>query len=812
MSLINPAILYGLGLAAIPVILHLLMRSRPKKLLFPALRLIQARRKTNTRRMRLRHIWLLLLRIAVIALIVAAVARPSLPAANYAPNLYESLMTAAVAAAAVGVYWFVIRHWRRRQLPQHTLAYRRTLLRGGTGVAVLILLLLLVVWPYQRRIAAEISRPLRNVAEDLPVAALFLFDTSLSMQYRYESNTRLQRAQEIAGKHRSNFPSGSRLAVADTAETSPILFQADLLGAQDRIDSLQISPAHVPIDDRLKDALDTQEDDRRRTLDLQQATPQQLRRDRFLREIYVFTDMARSSWRRAASPFLRDRLASMAWLNVYLIDVGVLEPTNQAVSQLRLSKQTVPRGGDLIVQATLQAAGTTPASGRHIAELYAENDSGKLVKQGQQPVDFRSNSAVDVSFTIHGLNRPITHGEVRLITDDPVPGDDVRYFTVAVRSPPEILVVSESPNHAVYWRTALAPPQLESQGRARYRVVARSASQLLEIDLPQYDAICLINVRRPSEAAWRNIVEYVRAGGGLAVLLGMPNGSVSPAAVAYNRPTAQVVLPAELLADLEFLPPATLDVEQPSHPIFRRFEDLGTGELASVEVRHYWRVDPRDDASVIATYTDPRRSPALLERMYGNGRTVMLTTAVDLENEWNDLPRVWSFLAFADQMMQHLSRRAESVYNHIAGEDVVVQLEGETLPRRLLLRKPRFQQLPVSVPSRAEFVTIDNADQMGHYDLIADEGSTDFSTGFSVNASGDESDFTRITAADLDELLGEGRYRIAENTETLERFISEGRFGREVFSLLLIIVIIAFCAEQIVANRFYEAEQSLTHQ
>ncbi|HAA62906.1 MAG TPA: hypothetical protein DCE39_18425, partial [Planctomycetaceae bacterium] len=85
MQLINPAIIYGLGLAAVPVVLHMLLRARPKPHLFPALRLLQARRRHNRRRLRLRHIWLLLLRILLIALLVLAVARPKLPAADYWP-------------------------------------------------------------------------------------------------------------------------------------------------------------------------------------------------------------------------------------------------------------------------------------------------------------------------------------------------------------------------------------------------------------------------------------------------------------------------------------------------------------------------------------------------------------------------------------------------------------------------------------------------------------------------------------------------------------------------------------------------------
>ena len=63
MTFLNSAILAGLVAVAIPLILHFLLKQKPKKLLFPALRLIEQRRKQNVRRMRLRHLWLMLLRM-----------------------------------------------------------------------------------------------------------------------------------------------------------------------------------------------------------------------------------------------------------------------------------------------------------------------------------------------------------------------------------------------------------------------------------------------------------------------------------------------------------------------------------------------------------------------------------------------------------------------------------------------------------------------------------------------------------------------------------------------------------------------------
>ena len=59
MAFLNVSLLLGGALFAIPVVLHLIMRQKPKHLVFPALRFVKERRQSNTRRLQLRH-WLLL--------------------------------------------------------------------------------------------------------------------------------------------------------------------------------------------------------------------------------------------------------------------------------------------------------------------------------------------------------------------------------------------------------------------------------------------------------------------------------------------------------------------------------------------------------------------------------------------------------------------------------------------------------------------------------------------------------------------------------------------------------------------------------
>ena len=76
MSFIHPLALVGLAAAAIPALLHLLQRRIPPELDFPPVRYLSAAERESARRLRLRHLLLLILRTALIVAIVLAAARP----------------------------------------------------------------------------------------------------------------------------------------------------------------------------------------------------------------------------------------------------------------------------------------------------------------------------------------------------------------------------------------------------------------------------------------------------------------------------------------------------------------------------------------------------------------------------------------------------------------------------------------------------------------------------------------------------------------------------------------------------------------
>lgn len=71
-------LLFGLALAAVPVVIHLLMRQKPKRLPFPAFRFLKQRYRVNQRKLNLQNFLLLALRVGVICALCLGLARPLL--------------------------------------------------------------------------------------------------------------------------------------------------------------------------------------------------------------------------------------------------------------------------------------------------------------------------------------------------------------------------------------------------------------------------------------------------------------------------------------------------------------------------------------------------------------------------------------------------------------------------------------------------------------------------------------------------------------------------------------------------------------
>lgn len=807
MTFINLSLLLGLGIAAIPVVLHLMLRSRPKRIEFPALRLLEARRTSNARRMKLRHLLLLLLRIAVLVALVMALTRPSLPPARYGLLWYEWLLLLGVGFSAATFYV-----WRERQLttarlaawqrPEYVLKIRvRTLL--GALVAALVL----VGLPWGLRVRAEIKSPRSDLAEDIPVAAVFVFDTSLSMSYRHESVTRLEQAQRTALEHLEILPSGSRVAVTGTGPDRDIVFQADLTGSHSRIDSLKTQPRVDSLNDLLRRAVEAQKDDQDR---VRQELGTDDAGDLFAREVYVFTDLAGSAWNLPDDRNLHELLLEHNEIHVYLVDMSVETPVNIALSRLRMSGESLVAGQS--VHLAVDVAATAASRPSAVLDVFLIDKKGTELKP-TAPSHLQLN---DGKGTAHfevpaARGDSVQYGVVRTASTDPLSADDLQYFSVGIQPTPRILIVADSDEDAELFYRLLEPVGARLTGDLLYDCTVTRVSQFDRHVLSSYDVICLLNCKQPPDSLWSALRNWVGGGGSLLTILG---GAEKINVNRWSSEDCQKVLPGTLLQAAPFRPgPVTFRFES-MHPVTRPFlDDEGArSDLLLTPIYRRWSVAPSDDARILMSYTDDRSLPALLEHRVGSGRSMMLTTAFyhnpAEKLPWNGLTDSWSFLMLADQIIQHLTGASDQHRNFSTGDTVEILIPANIQFPEYRLQRPGLRQERRPLEPGQRSILIDDADDPGHYRILSYPDATAFESGFAVNLDDNETNLTPLTLEQLNDTLGEDRYSLVQNPTQLREAVQVGRLGVEVFPVLLGVLVLMFCAEHLMANYFYEQDLS----
>lgn len=713
MTFLNASLLAGTVLVAVPILLHLLLRRRPRRVEFPAVQFVQERQVPQQRRLRIRHWLLLALRVGVIALLSLGLARPSV------------------------------------------------IFSGDWAL------------------------------EEEPVAAALIFDTSLRMEYRHENQTRLERAKELGLWLLAELPQQSEVAVL-SSRAAPAAFEVDRASARERIRRLEPSADSQPLPAAISRALDLLEQSEKR-----------------LREIYIFTDLARAAWPRETLPTLRSQLEKTLGLSVYLVDVGVPEPKDFALGTLELPRQILSSRGTLVVQTHVESIGLAGACTVQLEMEEQDPATGRRrwQKREEKVCQLQPGQAEQVVFRLRGLGTGIHQGQVRIVGGDALPGSDVRYFTITVKPPWHLLLAAPTAPHLVpsFVTEALAPREFRLTGQARYECRLIPQEELAQSDLAGYAALMLLDPKPLEDALWQKLASYVADGHGLAICLGRNAQPID----SFLTPAAQSLLPGPLQMQARrpdfdtFLAPADRQ-----HPILAEFRRLsGTVPWDAFPVLCYWQLGQlAKGVNVVVSYSDGR--PALLERPVGKGRVLTLTTPLtdDTNHEpWNLLPvgDAWPYLILVNEMAAYLVGAAERQLNYTVGQMVVLQLEGAGGRRSYVVTAPDGMTFTAQTEGAAGPLVLSPPPLPGNYRVQA-SGSPD--GGFSLNLPPEQTRLDRLGPEELNDLLGLRNVRLARSRQEINRHVSLGRVGQELFPLLIALVACLWAAELLVANRFYKDE------
>ena len=789
MALVHLSLLAGVLLIGIPIAVHLAMRPQPVRHVFPALMFVRERQQTSQRRLKLKRFLLLLLRCLAIAVAAIALARPAVTQQQW--SVWGAGGAAGVVATIAGVAAAV-------SLIQN----RGRWLTIGLAVFAAILAIV-TLGVFSMALRGDVPTLLGD--QEAPVSAILLVDTSPRMDYEFRNESRLQQVQEIAERLIEKLPKESEVAVLDTEGTEGV-FSPDRSAATTVLEKLEVSGGARPLFEQID-----------QVLQLVKVAKHQRR------ELYLFTDMTNAAWNgnrddawdEAAAKRLQESLEEFD-LVVYLIDVGVPKPQNAGLGPPRIDADTLVRGGETTIEVPLRVVGepvtkTVELWMESVGDAIPQMEDGELsippmVRRGSAPVSASNTAGGNARFSLAGLDEGVYHGEIRLLGDDSLAHDNIRYFTVRVREAWPILLVAPDNVSTTFVAQSLAPSVLEEEGGWRFDCTTIAIRDLPNQDLADYLAVCLLDPTPLPDPQWQDIQDFVESGGGLVVLLG--HNAQPPRA--FQTPVVKDVLGGALdrqwrnVERTLFMAP-----QEYSHPVMVPFRDIRTSTpWDRFPIFRHWSFDKiGENADVLIRYGNGKE--ALVENAFGSGKVLTLTTPLSDSARpagrapWNELAfgeDGWPQFILINEMVNYLVSDSQNQLNYPTGAPVTLQDEQGNDVQRYQLFPPG--QPPYQLIVQDSAVTIRDTRQAGNYRLRGRRG-IDVIRGVSANLESHQTELTRMPSEKLNAIFGETRYQLVRENAEIERAQGRNRVGREFYPVLMILLAVVVVLEQLLANRFY---------
>ncbi len=852
--------LAGLAATAAPLVLHLLSRGKPKKVVFPALRFARQKFAEHKRKLTLKRLLLLALRVGTLVLLGLTLARPVFLPPDAATFLDEARQTGEVgennenqengATAQVG---------ETGQNSESATAPRRPEKAGIAG---------------------------RNA----PVAAAVVVDSSLRTGRVKNNETFFETARATAAAVVAQLPPESEIAILDGTFDGDA-FQPDRFAARTRLEKLEIEPGGRPVAETTLEAL--------RLVERSQLPT---------KEIFVLSDGTRPGWSEADARRLRRQYAATVQAarrktgaassdenaassdaddaelpgvpRFYFVDLGDDAFQNVSVGSLSLSAETLAAGGTLRIDVDVERVG--PGERDATLELVLF-DAAKLPSDLEENAPFDDETLVlrresqTLSFADGRSKRSAVFqpsdlppgacvGAVRVVGADALAADDVRWFAVDVETDWRLLVVAPNPvaEKSLFLTQALAPEEFKKTGRAPFELdvvpfaapsTAPNAANADETQAPtslatatpealaRYRAVLLLDPPASAfdEATVRRLTAFVEKGGGLGVFLGRNANPIS----AFQTEAAVRLLGAKPVDQARVadwnrsLKPANYDA--PLLAPFRPFERAGV-PWDALPIGRFWRLtDLTPTATVVARFEkidDAASSaetgengentqvaqnkengeksetapPALVENRLGRGTVATLATPLSdgTQNDaWNDLAvgdAPWVFVLLTDGIARRLASGDASILNYSVGETATLRSPLETFPAVATLTTPLGEELAIPTDVERRQIRFPGTSRAGLYRLRTApnaDGET-LDKAFAVSIPDAEFDLTRPTTDDWAALWDGIPYKTLDLTAAstaLEAIRSDET--PEPYALLVVALAILFLAETAVANRFY---------
>ena len=448
-------------------------------------------------------------------------------------------------------------------------------------------------------------------------ARVLIFDNSLSMGYREDRGPRFEIAKKAVQETLKEF--GGRVVLIPTA-----------------VSQTGQGPAWMKPEKALQ-AIDTI------PLAFGRGNPasalgsgyQLLKNLKIPKQIFIFSDMARSDWEELNLT----RLGTIPEADVIFLRVGAADrDSNVRIKDVRSPENEVVAGVPTRLEVIVSNLSDQAVT--RLVEIYIGDR-----KVDQKSIALNPGQDGKVYFEFLVEKAGWQDGEIKL-SPDRLALDDVLYFTIKVFDSVNALVIDGDPgtslkaSESYFLLSALNSGAVE---RSPFRTSVITAGEMARVDLQAYDIIFLLNVARPD---FSRLASFLETGKPVFIFLG---DQIVPEV--YNRFSLapwQIQARTDLVESAETIHPGVSSAETPG------FLNGLADNLKRASIQTYFRVEGTAKSLLVLGNQDP----LLVESDAGKSRIFLFASSADLA--WNDFPLTAAYLPFLQGLVKDAVGMAET--------------------------------------------------------------------------------------------------------------------------------------------------------
>ncbi len=642
---------------------------------------------------------------------------------------------------------------------------RRLQLRRWLLLAIRTLMVILIVMAFARpALKGGVFAGLGSRARTTAVVAL---DQSASMALETANGSAFERAQNRVDSIFQLLGEGDDAIALPFTGEPPVASQvsSDFARLNRQFDEMEVTTGNTDASQALNVAMATLRD----VANLN-------------REIYLLTDLRRGGFTETVVP---EAPPDDAAVTVYVLDVSEEGGFDLGVADVAVGDELVQVATPFAITADVVNYTDRPVD-RLLVSLFVD---GRRVAQEETALDANGQSTVSFQTTVESAG--IHSGFVEVSADDNALNNR-RHFAITVPDEVKVLLASDYPSSRAASRLALAPiPQ--TQGRIR--ITEADTDDLLGENLFEYDCAIIPEWRTPDAAVVDNLLRYIRAGGGAFIA-----PSIDADTTAWNSLIATPYFGLRLGEN-----PAMPDPERYflwddidwNHPIWSVYRDVRRERFPEIRWFSIYRTEGEPTSQSIVNFSGGRQS--ISEVRLEKGKLLALWSP--LNAPYSDLTLRSPFVPLMHRMVEYLSTDlSERRSDYLVGETIEREAVASLVPDddvQLLTPTGLVERPTVEFTGRGARIRIGSRTETGVYTLTRNDEPFD---GFSVNVDPAEFDMETIDAGELERRWAGYNLIMVDRDEELESVVGQTRYGTEVRSAFLWMVMGLFLLEMLIAG------------